>query len=494
MTMKGKYPISRRDFIKLSAAVTAGTPLLSLSSCFGEKVPPPMTRKFGKIDFDVSTLGLGGQASIQWTPDDVDPAAIIVKAFDLGINYYDTSNLYGPSQGNYNKAFKKLNLIPGKDGYNPELRKSTWLTSKTRMRWGNPGWVKTKGVSNSSNGEDVQCAVDDLKRSLSQIFGDGKGKYPEGAYIDMMLIHTLKHIAEVDVLYKGLETPLKPDENFGALVALRDFRDGTNHTGMNPKNEKLLKHIGFSGHNNPVAMIDIIQRDEYDILDGMLVSINSNDKLYFNMQHNVIPVAEAKGLGIIGMKVFADAAMYHKEPRWSETPEDVFRKVGTPELPSRPLIEYVLSSPSIHTLIVGIGEINEDPLKCQLTQNYYASQVEPNILSEEERMKIEEQTSKVKNGRTNWFQVDKQELSAPREIEADTSNGKTKISWQTAYAAEEPISHYEVLANDEKIGEVAHKPQILKSVPFVFETTSLEGKEVCVYTVDKAGNRAKGTC
>ena len=73
------------------------------------------------------------------------------------------------------------------------------------------------------------------------------------------------------------------------------------------------------------------------------------------MQHNVIPVAAAKGMGIIAMKVFADAAMYHKEPRWSRDPNDVFRKVGTPELPSRPLIEYSLSTPGIHTLIIGIG-------------------------------------------------------------------------------------------------------------------------------------------
>ena len=48
-------------------------------------------------------------------------------------------------------------------------------------------------------------------------------------------------------------------------------------------------------------MIDMIQRDEWGILEGLLVAINANDRLMFNMQHNVIPVAEAKGFGIIGM-------------------------------------------------------------------------------------------------------------------------------------------------------------------------------------------------
>ena len=65
------------------------------------------------------------------------------------------------------------------------------------------------------------------------MFGDGKGNYPEGAYVNMVLMHGLNNTNEVEVLYKGLETPLDKNENFGTLVAMRDFRDGTNLTGMN---------------------------------------------------------------------------------------------------------------------------------------------------------------------------------------------------------------------------------------------------------------------
>jgi len=328
MEKNKRYPLSRRSFIKVSAATTAAVSTISFGSCNVENVPAPMKRKFGELGFNVTTIALGGQSSLQWTADDVDPVLIILKAFDLGINYYDTSNLYAGSQLNFNKAFNKLNLIPGEDNYNKELRESIWLTSKTAMRWGKPGWTERKDVINWSNGDDVKCAVDDVKRSLTQIFGDGEGAYPEGAYLNMVLIHTLHNTEEIDVLYEGLETPLDPNGNFGALVALRDLRDGTNLTGMNPKKEKLIRHIGFSGHANPPAMMDMIQRDEFGILDGMLIAINANDKTKMNFQHNVIPVAEAKGMGIIGMKVFADAAMYHKEPRWSQTPDDVFKKVG----------------------------------------------------------------------------------------------------------------------------------------------------------------------
>ena len=486
MNSPKNYPLSRRSFIKVSAATTAGVSILSFGSCHTEKMPLPMKRKFGNFDFEVTTLALGGQASLQWTPTDVDPVPIILKAFKLGINYFDTSNLYAESQLNYNKAFKILNLIPGEKNYDEKLRKSIWLTSKTCMRWGKPGWPERENVNNWSNGmPDVKCAVDDLKRSLTQVFGDNQGGYPEGAYLDMILIHTLHNTAEIDVLYEGLETPLDPNGNFGALVALRDFRDGTNMTGMNPKNEKLIRHIGFSGHSNPPAMIEMIQRDEYGILEGMLVAINANDKTKYNMQHNVIPVAAAKGMGIIAMKVFADAAIYHKEPRWSRDPDDVFRKVGTPELPSRPLVEYSLTTPGIHTAIIGIGQIDEDPMKCQLVQNFYAAQIEPDGMPENERIRIEGQATKLK-ANSNYFQIEKVGLTAPGNLRKE----ENRIIWDTAFAGDEPVVRYDVIINGIKTGELEHKPQILKKKPFVFETLLKAGDKVEVVAFDKIGDRA----
>lgn len=493
MSKNKHYPISRRNFIKVSAATTAGVTLLPLGGCKTEELPPPMTRKFGNLGFDVTTIALGGQASLQWTPDDVDPVPIILKAFEMGVNYYDTSNLYDGSQLNFGKAFRKLNLIPGEANYDEGLRKSIWLTSKTHHRWGNPDWPERENVSNRSNGENIRCAVEDVKRSLTQIFGDGEGYYPEGAYLDMVLCHNLNHFEEVDAMYEGLETPLDPKGNFGALVALRDLRDGTNHTGMNPKNEKLIRHIGFSGHNNPPAMLDMIQRDEFGILDGMLVSINANDKQNFNMQHNVIPVAEAKGMGVIGMKVFADAAMYGKDLRWSRTPEDVFRKVGTAELPSRPLIEYALTTPGVHTLIIGIGQIDDDPMNCQLVQNFYASQIEQGGLSDAERSEIEQHAAKVREGKTNYFQIPREEMSPPRDLQLVDKGESSKLTWQTAYSDQEPIDHYEVMINGEKVGQVEHKPQVLKSRPFVFEGEVKKGSEVVVAAVDAAGNRKEAS-
>ena len=461
--------LSRRDFMQLSAmAATATT--LSMPTAFGlDALPQPMTRRFGKIDFDVTTLGLGGQGSIQWTPPGVDPVAIIIKAFEMGVNYFDTSNVYGDSQLNFGKAFKELNLIPGLPGYDAELRERFFLTSKSMVRWAAGGYPELPNVRNATQGTHGEGAVADLKRSLSQMFGNDDGTYPEGAYLDMFLIHNLVAMEEVDVLYKGLETPLNADEGIGALVALRDYRDGTNLTGLNPDHEKLVRHLGFSGHDDATVMMDMIQRDQWNLLDGMLVSMNVNDRRYLNMQYNVLPLAQAKNMAVIGMKVFADGAMYAKEARWSRDYNDVGLTIGSETIPSKPLIEYVLCTPGIHTLIIGIGEINDDPLRCQLVQDFYAAQVTPDALDAEERRALEPLGLHAKNGQTNWFQKPDMGLSAPQNTTCELLDGKAILRWDTAYAGDEPLVHYEVVCDGVLLGTVPHHPQVTKS-PFVFES------------------------
>jgi aryl-alcohol dehydrogenase-like predicted oxidoreductase len=480
-----KFTLARRDFIRLSAAAAAGL-AISPSLAFGlENLPVPMKRRFGKTGFDLTTLGLGGQASIQWTGEGIDPVEIILKAFKMGINYFDTSNLYAKSQMHYGEAFRRLNLVPGQPGYDAKLRESIWLTTKSHIRWGKAGFPQTEQVGNWTQGDHGEGVIGDLKRSLSQMFGDGKGSYPEGAYVNLLLIHSLNNSQEVDVLYKGLETPLNQDENFGALVALRDYRDGTNITGLNPKKEKLLRHIGFSGHNSASAMMEMIRRDEYGILDAMLVAINPNDRIYMNMQYNVIPVAQAKGMGIIAMKVFADGAMYGKKSEWSNRPEHVMMNVGTEALPSKPLVEYALTIPGVHLAIIGIGHIDEDPLKCQLIQNFYAAQVKPDALSEKERRTIETMTKDVKEGKTNYFQLPDQGLSTPGNVRIEGDS----LAWDTAVAGDEPIEKYEIYAGGVKVGEVKHLPQTGK-IPFLFKGVK-KGKEYSVVAVDRVGRKGQ---
>ncbi|MBZ5514766.1 MAG: aldo/keto reductase [Acidobacteriia bacterium] len=494
MSNASDHRISRRRFIQTTSLASAGL-CLGPYWAFGQiNATKPLKREMGRLHFEATTLGLGGQASLQWTPADVEPAKIILKAFSLGVNYFDTSNVYGPSQANYGKAFRELQLVPGQPGYNESARRSIFLTSKTMLRWAKGGG-KREGVRNFSEGPQGSGAVDDVKRSLTLIFGDGQGHYPEGAYLDMVLVHNLTTREEVDAVYEGLEKPDPAAERIGTLAALLDYRDGTNLTGLNPKEEKLIRHLGFSGHHSAAAMMEMIQRDERDILEGMLVAINANDRLNFNMQHNVIPVAAAKNLGLIAMKVFADGAMYTKPAEWSNKPEHVIRTVGSATLPSRPLVEYALSTPGIHTAIIGIGQIDDDPKACQLQQNLAAAQIAPNGLAAADRLAVEKMTNAVKDGKTNWFQLPKEGLTPPREAvaEQEMRDGKRliRLKWQTAFAGEEPLARYEIWRDHQKVSQVAHQPQISRK-PFVFEEV-MNDKAAHTYqiaTVDGAEHSA----
>lgn len=485
---------SRRQFIQTSFAAAVGLTMVPNLLQAGNLSLPvaPALRRFGKIDFMVTTLGLGGQASIQWTPAGIDPVAIILKAYRLGINYFDTSNYYGPSQMNYGKAFRQLGLVAGQQNYDETKRKAIFITSKTGLRFAKGGDDR-KSVHGGTNGPAGSKTLDDVRRTLTQVFGDGTGSYPEATYLDMVLIHTLNNMGEVDALYEGYDHPDPKAESIGALAALRDVRDGTNRTGLNPKNEKLIHHIGFSGHKDASVMMEMIQRDTENLIDGMLVAINANDKNFFNMQYNVIPVAAAKNIGIIAMKVFADGAMYTKKAEWSNTPEHVVLQVSSLELPANKLIRYSLTTPGIHTAIIGIGKISDDPSLCQLTQNMIGAQVNPNDLNQEDRVAIETLASKSKGGKTNYFQNPYQEMTAPREVKVEVEKeGKAIISWHTAYAGDAAIDHYEIWRNSVKVANIVHVPQTTKT-PFLFTDKfgKTKPKQYVVKVVDKKNRVAE---
>jgi len=485
---------SRRQLIKDLAIASAG---LSIGPYFTFSRPQPlkpMKRLMGRLGFEATTLGLGGQASLEWTPVGVDPIKIIMKAFDLGVNYFDTSNVYDSSQENYGKAFREPHVSPATPAYNESLRRARVRTSKTALRFGKGGQRKP-GLINVTNGAPGSHTADDIKRTLSQVFADGRGSYPQGAYLNMVLMHSVSSIADVDALYEGYDRPDPKAETIGALATLIDYRDGTNLTGLNPKEEKLIRHIGFSGHASPAVMMEMIQRDNRGILEGMLVAINANDRLYFNMQHNVIPVAAANNMGLIGMKVFSDGAMYTKEAGFTRTSEQLVHTVGSKTLPSRKLVQYTLTTPGIHTAIIGTGHIDADPTACQLQQNLLAAQIEPNALSIADRREIEKLAATVKGGKTNYFQDPAQALGAPRNPAArQEMRGQKRVAqvhWQTAYAGDEPIVRYEIWRDHQKAGQVAHKPQV-RQTQFSFEEVISDraAHQYRIVTVDAAGRTA----
>jgi hypothetical protein len=231
------------------------------------------------------------------------------------------------------------------------------------------------------------------------------------------------------------------------------------------------------------------------VIETMLIAINANDRRYFNHQFNAIPVAAAKGVGLIAMKVFADGAMYTKEPHWTRGPQEVVQVAGTTDLPSRPLVEYALSTPGFATAIIGIGRVDQDGRQCQLEQNLSAAQLRTGSFSRRDRDEIERLALRAREGKTNYFQLQQEPLGPPRELSlsVEQRGGKpaVKLTWQTAYAGAEPIDHYEIKRNGRVIGKVPHRPQTSRK-PFQFEDTKTKGEQhdYEVTAIDRAGNRA----
>ena len=201
------------------------------------------------------------------------------------------------------------------------------------------------------------------------------------------------------------------------------------------------------------------------------------------------------------MKIFADAAYYHKDVTFSSKPEDVYHEVGSESLSSRDLIQYALSVDGVSTVIIGIGHIDDDPERCQLVQNLSAAQIE-NALSGPEMKKIEQDLADAGKENANaYFQRRAIGLSPPRNVGAETDASMpglrrtaVRISWDTAYAGPVPIVRYDILRGNSIVGSVPHTPQITQQRFYFDDILHKEEKDTprqyTVQTVDASGQTA----
>ena len=73
------------------AESTDGTPI-SPAQAVQEMMP---TRNLGKTGFRVGIFGLGGQGALEKANNETVAVPVIEKALELGVNYFDTSAIYG---------------------------------------------------------------------------------------------------------------------------------------------------------------------------------------------------------------------------------------------------------------------------------------------------------------------------------------------------------------------------------------------------------------
>jgi aryl-alcohol dehydrogenase-like predicted oxidoreductase len=250
---------NRRNFIKSGAAVAAGLSAGAIASAaagdsrpmegnppgLGEPVQGMMpTRNLGKTGARVGIFGLGGQGALEKANHEEVALPIIQRALDLGVNYFDTSAIYGGPE-----RWSEQYLGKGLKGN----RDRVFIATKTKER-------------------TRDAALKNIEVSLKLLDTD---------HVDCWQLHDVGIQEDIDQIFgKG-----------GAIEALIEARD-----------QKIVRHLGVTGRFRPEALMESIRRFPFDTV---LMAVNAADKYYYPFEKDLLPLAVEKQMGIIGMKVMA---------------------------------------------------------------------------------------------------------------------------------------------------------------------------------------------
>jgi predicted aldo/keto reductase-like oxidoreductase len=208
-------------------------------------------RMLGKTGERLSVIGLGG-AHIGSPPDEAEMIKLMRTAVDGGITFFDNAWAYnhGESDRRMGKALK--------DGYRQKV------------------FLMTKTDSHTVKGFNAQ-----LEESLQRM---------QVEMIDLVQFH--------EVIRKD-----DPEQIFAPGGAIE--------AAMAARKAGKIRYIGFTGHKDPtfhLHMLDVADQHRFHF-DSIQFPVNVMDAHFKSFQHQVIPVATSKGIGVLTMKTFGSGAI-----------------------------------------------------------------------------------------------------------------------------------------------------------------------------------------
>ncbi len=222
--------MQRRTFLT-AAAVGSAVPAAAQG-------PLPMAA-LGKTGLRVARIAVGGyHMNVR---GEQEALRILRRAFDLGLNFYDSANGYhgGASDEILGKAFA------GAD------RQKVLLMTKCEI-YTRDGAMRV------------------LEQQLRRLRTD---------YIDLWQCHQVSEHSEVDRI-------------LGPAGALEAF--------VLAKKQGKVRHIGFTGHRDPAIHLRLLQSaSEWETVQ---MPVNLIDPHYLSFLRQVLPEARRRGLGVIAMK------------------------------------------------------------------------------------------------------------------------------------------------------------------------------------------------
>jgi len=236
---------TRRTFISTSAAALAAAPAMP-------------TRLFGQTGKRISIVAFGcGSRYLAYKNED-DAIAVVHKAMDLGINYFDTAYDYGAglSETRIGKA------IAGR-------RKDIYLATKLPAR----------------NGDAAQRILEgSLKRCQTDHF-------------NTVHVHALNN-----------------EEDLAAIEA----KDGVLNMLYKMRDQKVVHNVGISCHTDPKVLKTALERHDFNVTQFALnaarvgQAANDGNPATDSFEALALPVALKKKMGVTAMKIFAQEKLNGK--------------------------------------------------------------------------------------------------------------------------------------------------------------------------------------
>jgi len=159
-------------------------------------------RKLGRTGVEVTLLGLGGEGVLRTFGFEREAYALINRALDLGINYFESARAYDGSESYYGRALQ-------------ERRSEVFLTSKSHAR-------------------DKQGALAHLHQSLASMRTD---------HLDLWQVHDVRTADDIERI-------------FGPQGAIEAF--------VEARQKGLTRFIGVTGHQDPAVIRACIERFPFD--------------------------------------------------------------------------------------------------------------------------------------------------------------------------------------------------------------------------------------
>jgi aryl-alcohol dehydrogenase-like predicted oxidoreductase len=127
----------------------------------------------------------------------------------------------------------------------------------------------------------------------------------------------------------------------GALEALVEARE-----------EGLVRFLGLTGHHDPAILLEAMGRFDFDTV---LVALNGADVHRLPFAHTVLAEAARRGMGVIGMKVYAAGTLI---------------RAGSNGLTPGEAMGYVLSLPGVSTVVIGCSSPDEVDANARIAREF----------------------------------------------------------------------------------------------------------------------------